>query len=106
MTNFSDMLTKAKEMQEKMKNAQEKIKKLQVTGISGGNLVEVTISGNYEIKSIKINEQAKNEKTEVIVDLIIAAYNNARDNLRKKSSEELSQLTGGINLPFDFKIPF
>ena len=106
MTNFSDMLSKAKAMQEKMKEAQEQIKKIEVEGVSGGNLVKVTLSGDYELKSIEITEAAKKENQEVINDLIIAAYNNAKENLKKKSSEELSKVTGGFNLPIDFKLPF
>ena len=106
MTNFSDMLSKAKAMQEKMREVQEKIKKIEVEGTSGGNLVKVILSGDYEMKSIEITEAAKNESQVIINDLIIAAYNNAKDNLKKKSAEELSKVTGGLNLPLDFKIPF
>ncbi len=106
MTNFSDMLSKAKEMQKKMKEAQELIKKIEIEGKSGGNLVKVILTGDYEIKSIEISDAAKKENQEIINDLIIAAYNNAKDNLKKKSSEELSRLTGGLNLPLDFKLPF
>ena len=106
MNNFSDMLSKAKAMQEKMKQAQEQIKKIEVQGMSGGNLVKVILSGDYEIKSIEITEDAKKESQEIINDLIIAAYNNAKENLKKKSSEELSKMTGGLNLPLDFKLPF
>ena len=105
MTNFSDMLSKAKVMQEKMKEAQDQIKKIEVAGESGGSLVKVILSGDYDIKSITISESAKNEKQEIINDLIIAAYNNAKENLKKKSAEELSKATGGLNLPFDFKLP-
>ena len=106
MTNFSDMLSKAKAMQEKMKDAQERIKKIEVEGLSGGNLVKVTLTGDYELKSIEISEDAKKENLEIINDLIIAAYNNAKENLKKKSAEELSKATGGLNLPLDFKLPF
>ena len=106
MTNFSDMLSKAKAMQEKMKEAQDQIKKIEVEGMSGGNLVKVILSGDYEMKSIEITEAAKNESQEIINDLIIAAYNKAKDNLKKKSAEELSKVTGGLNLPLDFKLPF
>ena len=106
MTNFSDMLSKAKAMQEKMKEAQEKIKRIEVEGVSGGNLVKVILSGDYEIKSILISDEAKKEKQEIVNDLIIAAYNNAKENLKKKSAEELSKVTGGLNLPMDFKLPF
>ena len=97
MTNFSDMLSKAKIMQEKMKEAQDQIKKIQV---------EVILKGDYEIKSIEITEAAKKENQEIINDLIIAAFNNAKENLKKKSAEELSKVTGGLNLPLDFKLPF
>jgi DNA-binding YbaB/EbfC family protein len=106
MNNFSDMLSKAKAMQEKMKEVQDQIKKIEVEGEAGGNLVRVVLSGDYELKSIVISEAAKEEKQEVINDLIIAAYNNAKENLKKKSSEELSKVTGGLNLPLDFKLPF
>ena len=106
MTNFSDMLSKAKDMQEKMKKVQEQIKKIEVTGMSGGNLVKVILTGDYEIKSIEISESAGKESQEIINDLIIAAYNNAKENLKKKSAEELSKVAGGLNLPSDFKLPF
>ena len=84
MTDFSDMLSKAKAMQEKMKEAQDQIKKIEVEGKAGGNLVKVILSGDYELKSIIINEAAKKESQDIINDLIIAAYNNAKDNLKKK----------------------
>ena len=106
MNNFSDMLSKAKAMQEKMREAQDQIKKIEVEGMSGGNLVRVILTGDYEIKLIEITEAAKKENQEIINDLIIAAYNNAKDNLKKKSAEELSKVTGGLNLPLDFKLPF
>ena len=106
MPDFTDMLSKAKEMQTKMKEAQDTIKKIQVEGEAGGNLVKVILTGEYEIKSIVISEEAKKEGMEIINDLIIAAYNNAKEKLKKKSSEELSKVTGGLSLPSDFKLPF
>ena len=106
MTNFEDMLSKAKAMQDKMKKIQEQIKNIEVKGVAGGNLVTVTLSGDYELKSIKISDEAKKENQEIINDLIIAAYNNARQNLKKQSADELAKVTGGLNLPPDFKLPF
>ena len=79
MPDFSDMLSKAREMQEKMK-------KIEVEGQSGGNLVKVILTGDYELKSIIITEEAKKEDQEIINDLIKAAYNNAKENLKKKIS--------------------
>ena len=92
MTNFSDMLSKAKAMQEKMKEAQEQIKKIEVEGISGGSLVKVVLSGNYDLKSIVISEEAKKESQEIINDLIIAAYNNAKENLKKNLQKNYLKL--------------
>ena len=89
MNNFSDMLSKAKAMQEKMKEVQDQIKKIEVHGMSGGNLVKVTLTGDYEIKSIEITDAAKKESQEIINDLIIAAYNNAKENLKKKISRRI-----------------
>ena len=106
MTNFSDMLSKAKAMQDKMKEAQEQIKKIEVEGEAGGNLVKVVLTGENELKSIIISEEAKKESQEIINDLIKAAYNNAKENLKKKSAEELAKVTGGLGLPSDFKLPF
>ena len=106
MTDFNDMLQKAKQMQQKMKEAQDEIKNIQVEGVSGGNLVKVILTGDYEIKSIIISDEAKKEEQEIINDLIKAAYNNAKNNLKKKSADELSKVTGGMNLPFDLKLPF
>ena len=106
MNNFADMLSKAKAMQDKMKEAKEQIKKIEVEGKAGGNLVTVILTGDYELKSINISDAAKKENQDIINDLIIAAYNNAKENLKKKSTEELSKVAGGLNLPSDFKLPF
>lgn len=106
MNDFTDILSKAKKMQEKMKEVQDSLKNIEVEGVSGGNLVKVTLKGNYEMKSIFVDENAKKEKFEVINDLIIAAYNDAKDKLKKKTSEEIAKATGMPNLPFDMKMPF
>ena len=92
MTDFSDMLQKAKQMQQKMKEAQDEIKNIQVEGVSGGNLVKVVLSGDYELKSIYISDNAKKESQEIINDLIIAAYNNAKENLKKDPQRKYQKL--------------
>ena len=70
-------------MQDKMKEAQDQIKK-QKLKVKRGNLVTVVLSGDYELKKISISEEAKKESREIINDLIIAAYNNAKDNLKNQ----------------------
>tara|TARA_B100000945_G_scaffold305407_1_gene291845 strand:- start:4014 stop:4331 length:318 start_codon:yes stop_codon:yes gene_type:complete len=103
MNNFSDMLSKAKKMQDKMREVQESIKNIEVEGVAGGNLVKVVLRGDNEMKSIFIDEAAKKEKDEVMNDLIVAAYNDAKDKLKKKTSEEIAKATSVSNLPFDLK---
>jgi len=106
MNDFSDMISKAKKIQEQMKKVQENLKKIEVEGTAGGNLVKVILKGDYEMKSILVNPEAKSEKEEIINDLIVAAHNDAREKLKKKTSEELLKATGVSNLPLDFKMPF
>ena len=93
MNNFNDMLSKAKIMQEKMQEVQKNLKNVEVEGVSGGNSVKVVLKGDYEMKSIYIDENAKKEKDEIINDLIVAAYNDAKDKLKKKTSEEIAKAT-------------
>tara|TARA_B100000029_G_scaffold500985_1_gene573606 strand:+ start:743 stop:1063 length:321 start_codon:yes stop_codon:yes gene_type:complete len=106
MNNFTDMLSKAKKMQEKMQEVQKNLKNVEVEGVSGGNIVRVVLKGDYEMKSIFIDQNAKKEKDEIVNDLIVAAYNDAKDKLKKKTSEEIAKATGMPNLPFDIKLPF
>ncbi|MAV76913.1 MAG: 30S ribosomal protein S21 [Candidatus Marinimicrobia bacterium] len=106
MNDFTDMLSKAKEMKKKMEQVQESLKNIEVEGVSGGNLVKIILKGDYEMKSIVMDKNVEKEKKEIINDLIIAAYNDAKDKLKKKTSEELAKATGLPNLPLDIKLPF
>ena len=68
MTDFTDMLSKAKKMQERMKEVQKTLENIEVEGTAGGDLVKVVLRGDYEMKSILVTEKAKNEKREIIND--------------------------------------
>ena len=106
MTDFTSLISEAKKMQEKMKEAQENLKKIEVEGVSGGNIVKVVLNGDGELKKISLDDAALKESKEIIQDLIVAAHNDAKSKLKKKTSEEISKVTGGIGLPPGFKIPF
>ena len=106
MADFSDLVSQAKKMQEKMKETQEVLKKIEVEGISGGNIVRVIMNGDGELKKIFLDDKLLKESKQIIEDLIVAAHNDAKIKLKKKTSEELSKVTGGISLPPGFKIPF
>ena len=104
MTDFSKILDKAKELEIKMKESQEKIKNINATGISGGNSVKITLNGEGEIIEIYISPEILKEDKTIIEDLIKAAHNNAKTQLKSKTSEEISKATGGIGIP-GFKWP-
>ncbi|MDC0059591.1 YbaB/EbfC family nucleoid-associated protein [Pelagibacteraceae bacterium] len=106
MTNFSDLVSQAKKMQEKMRETQEVLKKIEVEGVSGGNAVKVIMNGEGELKKISLDDKLLKEAKEILEDLIIAAHNDAKSKLKKKTSEEISKITGGIDLPPGFKMPF
>ena len=106
MTDFSDLVSQAKKMQEKMKEAQEALKKIEVEGISGGNTVRVIMNGEGDLKKISFDNELLKESKEIVEDLIVAAHNDAKLKLKKKTSEEISKVTGGINMPPGFKLPF
>ena len=104
MTDFSKILDKAKELEAKMKESQENIKKIRASGVSGSNSVKVILDGEGEMQKIEISEELLKEDKSIIEDLIIAAHNNAKLQLKSKTSEEISKATGGLGIP-GFKWP-
>ena len=106
MQDFTDLISQAKKMQEKMKETQESLKKIEIEGISGGGAVKVVMNGESELKKISLADSVSKESREIIEDLIVAAHNDAKSKLKKRTSEEISKVTGGINLPPGFKFPF
>ena len=107
MNNFNNMIKQAQDLQKKMAEAHEKVETLEAEGISGGGIVKITINGKNNVTAVNIDETAidKNEK-EILEDLIVAAFNDARDKIQRKIADEMSSLTGGIKLPPGMKLPF
>ena len=103
MPDFNDLIVASKKMSEKIKETQETLKKIEVEGISGGNSVKVIMSGEGELKKLNFDDALLKESKEILEDLIVAAINDARAKLKKKTSEEISKVTGGIDLPPGFK---
>ena len=106
MPDFTDLISQAKKMQEKMKETQEALKRIEVEGIAGGNTVKVIMNGDGELKKISLDDALLKESKEIVEDLIVAAHNDAKSKLKKKTTEEISKITGGVNLPPGFKFPF
>jgi|TARA_B110000114_G_C14961436_1_gene344531 DNA-binding YbaB/EbfC family protein len=104
MTDFIKILDKAKELEAKMRESQEKIKNIQAEGMSGSNSIKVTLNGENEMIKIKLSDEIMKEEKVIIEDLIVAAHNNAKSELKSKTSEEISKSAGGFGVP-GFKWP-
>tara|TARA_E500000178_G_scaffold280508_1_gene280633 strand:- start:72 stop:389 length:318 start_codon:yes stop_codon:yes gene_type:complete len=104
MTDFNKILEKAKELETKMKESQENIKKIRVVGISGSNSIKVTLDGDGEMQKVEISDEILKENKSIIEDLIVAAHNNAKVQLKSKTKEEISKATGEFGIP-GFKWP-
>ena len=104
MTDFSKIIDKARELEVKMKESQEKIKNIRVEGVSGSNSVKVILDGEGEMQKIEISDEILKEEKSIIEDLIVAAHNNAKTQLKSKTTEEISRATGGLGIP-GFKWP-
>ena len=104
MTDFSKILDKAKELEVKMRESQEKIKNIKAEGVSGSNSIKVILNGDGEMEKIEILDEVLKEDKLIIEDLIVAAHNNAKAQLKIKTSEEISKTTGGFGIP-GFKWP-
>ena len=104
MTDLTKILDKAKELESKMKESQEKIKNITAEGIAGSNSVKVTLNGENEMIKITLSDEIMKESKVVAEDLILAAHNNARSELKTKTSEEIAKSTSGLGIP-GFKWP-
>ena len=104
MTDLNKILDKAKEIEAKMKESQKKIKEFRVEGVSGSNSVRIILDGEGEMQTIKLSDEIMKEDKAIIEDLIVAAHNNAKSQLKSKTTEEISKATGGFGIP-GFKWP-
>ena len=104
MNDFSKIIEKAKEVEAKMKESQEKIKRIEVIGISGGDSVKVTLNGEGEMINLELSNELIKEDKGIIVDLIKAAHSNAKNQLKTKTTDEISKAAGGFGIP-GFKWP-
>lgn len=107
MKNLGNLMKQAQEMQAKMQEMQDRLVDFEISGASGGGLVSVTLNGKGEMREVKIDPSLFNsEDAEVVEDLIVAAFSDAKAKVEIHSQEEMSKVTGGLNLPPGMKLPF
>ncbi len=107
MKNLGQMMKQAQEMQAKMTEMQERLAEFEVTGASGGGMLEVTLNGKGEMREVRIDPVLVNpNEVAVLEDLIVAAANDAKAKVEAQVAQKMSELTGGLGLPPGFKLPF
>ncbi len=98
--NMSKMMKQAQKMQADMARMQEELKKREVEASAGGGVVEVRVSGKQELLAIKIKPEAVDpEDVEMLQDLVLAAVNEGLRKSQEMVAEEMSKITGGLNIP-------
>ena len=107
MKNIGQMMKQAQKMQAKMGELQERLANTEITGASGGGMVQVTLNGKSEMRSIKIDPALVDpDDVEVLEDLVVAAFNDAKAKAEAHMAEAMSELTGGLQLPPGMQLPF
>lgn len=89
-----------------MQKAQAELATLEVEGQAGGGMVKVTMNGRHEIRRVNLDDSLMNDDKEMLEDLLAAAVNDAVRKVEQQSSEKMSGLTAGMNLPAGMKLPF
>jgi nucleoid-associated protein EbfC len=103
---MAQLMQQAQKMQEDLQRAQEEIARLEVTGQSGGGIVNVTMNGRHEVRRVAIDRKLLGDDPEMTEDLIAAAFNDAVNKISAASKQQMSGVAGGMNLPEGFKLPF
>ena len=98
-------MQQAQKMQEEMQRAQQELETLEVTGQSGGGMVEVVMTGKHAVKRLRIDPSLMDD-ADMLEDLVAAAVNDAVNRVAQAMQERMSGMTQGLNLPPGLKLPF
>jgi len=103
---IGNLMKQAQKMQEDMQKAQEEMANIEVTGQSGGGMVSVVMTCRHDVKRVSIDDSLFADDKDMLEDLIAAAVNDAVRQVEKTSSDKMSGMTAGLNLPGGMKLPF
>ena len=104
--NIGNLMKQAQKMQADMQKAQEELANMEVEGVSGGGMVKVLMNGRHEVRRVSIDDSLMKDDKDMLEDLLAAAVNDAVRRIEHTSSEKMSGLTAGLNLPGGLKLPF
>lgn len=102
---LGNLMKQAQQMQENLQKAQEELGKMEVTGESGGGMVQVVMTGRHDVRRVRIDPALMAEEREMLEDLVAAAVNDAVHKVEAQSKEKLAGLTAGMTLPDGLKLP-
>lgn len=103
---MGNIMKQAQQMQERMQKSQEELANVEVTGEAGAGMVKVTMTCNHNVKRVHIDDSLMDDDKDMIEDLVAAACNDAVRRVAETSKEKMADITGGMNLPPGFKMPF
>jgi nucleoid-associated protein EbfC len=103
---LNDLMKQAQEMQAKMQKMQDDMANAEVQGESGAGLVKVTMTGRHDVRNVSIDGSLMSEDKEILEDLLAAAVNDAVRRVEQSTQEQMKQMTGGLQMPPGFKMPF
>jgi nucleoid-associated protein EbfC len=107
MKNLGQLMKQAQAMQEKMAEMQAQLEAVEMTGVAGGGTVQLTLNGKGDLKKVAIDKALVDpEEVEVLEDLIVAAFSDAKRKVSAYAEQEMQKLTGGLQLPGGLKLPF
>jgi DNA-binding YbaB/EbfC family protein len=105
--NIQKMLKQAQQMQAKLAEVQDKLADEEAEGSAGGGMVKIILNGKTEMKKITIDASLLNkDEKEMLEDLILAAFNDAKKKIDDNTSTQMRSITGGMQLPPGIKLPF
>ncbi|MDQ1362203.1 MAG: nucleoid-associated protein EbfC [Pseudomonadota bacterium] len=104
--NIGNLMKQAQKMQADMQKAQEELANMEVEGQSGGGMVKVLMNGRHEVRRVSVDDSLMKDDKDMLEDLLAAAVNDAVRRIEQTTSEKMSGLTAGLNLPGGLKLPF
>lgn len=104
--DINELMKQAQGMQQKMQEMQAEAVKAEVTGESGAGMVQVVMNGRHDVRKVTIDPSLLSEDKEFLEDLLAAAVNDAVRKVEEAQKEGMSKLTGGMQMPPGFQMPF
>lgn len=104
--NINELMKQAQQMQQKMQQLQEEAAKAEVIGESGAGMVKVVMNGRHDVRKVSIDPDVLEEDKEFLEDLLAAAVNDAVRKVEEAQRKQMEKLTGGMQMPPGFQMPF